>query len=396
MQTPSRVLVVNGPNLNLLGTRRPDIYGSETLADLEAACRLWGAELGVTVDTFQSNHEGAIIDRLHEAREDADAIIINPGAFTHYSYAIFDALEAVQLPAVEVHISDITQRETWRQQSVVAAACVATIYGRGTDGYRDGLRHLVYRTTIPPTTLSYGPDPDQIGDLRIPPGPGPHPVVCLIHGEFWRRQWKRDLMDGLAVDLTGRGFATWNLEYRRGPGTWKHALSDTASAVDHLVNLAAEHRLDLDRIAVAGHSAGGHLALWAAARATLPDDSPWASPAVTPLLAVALAGVVDLTAAAKNHLGEGAVEEFFGGPPDHAASPRHMLPLRVPQLIVHGTDDDQVPVEQSRDYVEQALAAGDTIDYLEIEGGSHSEFIDDQSTEWETVAGLVVQRLEKS
>ena len=91
----SRILVVNGPNLNLLGTRQPDIYGSATLTDVEDACRDWGASLNITVDTFQSNHEGSIIDRLHQARGEADGIIINPGAFTHYSYAIYDALAAV-------------------------------------------------------------------------------------------------------------------------------------------------------------------------------------------------------------------------------------------------------------------------------------------------------------
>jgi 3-dehydroquinate dehydratase-2 len=142
MQLPFRVLVVNGPNLNLLGERRPEIYGSTSLPELEARCREWGREFGATVDTFQSNHEGAIIDRLHDARRAADAIVINPGALTHYSYAIHDALEAIALPAIEVHLSDITNREPWRRESVISAACAATVFGRGIDGYRDALQIL--------------------------------------------------------------------------------------------------------------------------------------------------------------------------------------------------------------------------------------------------------------
>ena len=139
-----RVLVVNGPNLNLLGTRRPDVYGQTTLGDLEELCRQWGAELGCTVTVFQSNHEGAIIDRLHEAIGRFDGIIINPGALTHYSYAIHDAIEAVAIDTVEVHISDISAREEWRAKSVVAPACRATISGEGVAGYRRAIEVLVF------------------------------------------------------------------------------------------------------------------------------------------------------------------------------------------------------------------------------------------------------------
>ena len=138
-----RVLVVNGPNLNLLGTRRPDVYGQTTLGELEELCRQWGAELGCTVTVFQSNHEGAIIDRLHEAIGRFDGIIINPGALTHYSYAIHDAIEAVAIDTVEVHISDISAREEWRANSVVAPACRATISGEGVAGYRRAIEVLV-------------------------------------------------------------------------------------------------------------------------------------------------------------------------------------------------------------------------------------------------------------
>jgi 3-dehydroquinate dehydratase-2 len=137
-----RILVVNGPNLNLLGRRRPEVYGHDTLADLEARCGEWGTELGVEVETFQSNHEGAIVDRLHAAMDEFDGIVINPGALTHTSYVLHDAIEAIGIPTVEVHLSDITAREPWRAVSVIAPVCASTISGCGADGYRAALEFL--------------------------------------------------------------------------------------------------------------------------------------------------------------------------------------------------------------------------------------------------------------
>lgn len=137
-----RISVINGPNLNLIGTRSPEHYGEWTLDQLEVACREWAEEVGSTADTFQSNHEGDLIDRLHQAADDADAVVINPGALTHYSYAIRDAIEAIPVPSIEVHLSDITNREEWRRTSVIAEVCVATISGHGVDGYRQAIRQL--------------------------------------------------------------------------------------------------------------------------------------------------------------------------------------------------------------------------------------------------------------
>lgn len=137
-----RILVINGPNLNLLGFRRPEIYGHDTLTELERRCVEWGDDLGLEVETFQSNHEGEIIDRLHAAIGRAGGIVINPGALTHYSYALHDAIEAIGIPTVEVHLSDIAAREPWRAHSVVAPACLASIAGRGFAGYREALEAL--------------------------------------------------------------------------------------------------------------------------------------------------------------------------------------------------------------------------------------------------------------
>ncbi len=129
------VLILNGPNLNLLGTREPHIYGTETLDDIEAACRELAAGLDLEIDFRQSNHEGELIDWIHEARGEHDAIIVNGGAYTHTSIAIMDALSAVALPVVEVHLSNIFRREPFRHHSYVSMAATGVICGFGSQGY---------------------------------------------------------------------------------------------------------------------------------------------------------------------------------------------------------------------------------------------------------------------
>lgn len=138
-----RILVIHGPNLNLLGTREPEVYGSTTLPEIDAMLVELGGELGVAVESFQSNHEGAIIDAIHGARGRCAGILINPGAFTHYSIAIRDAIAAVGLPVVEVHLSNIYKREEFRHRSVIAPVAVGSIAGFGPDSYRLGLSALV-------------------------------------------------------------------------------------------------------------------------------------------------------------------------------------------------------------------------------------------------------------
>ena len=139
-----KILVINGPNLNFLGIREKAVYGDESYNTLMTMILKKGAELGVEVDTYQSNHEGAIIDRLQQAYYDkTDGVIINPGAYTHYSYAIHDALKSIFVPKVEVHISDINTREEWRKVSVTAPACDRQIVGHGFDGYLEAMEYIV-------------------------------------------------------------------------------------------------------------------------------------------------------------------------------------------------------------------------------------------------------------
>ncbi|WP_010252579.1 type II 3-dehydroquinate dehydratase [Acetivibrio cellulolyticus] len=134
-----KILIINGPNLNLLGTREKAVYGNETLEDIARKTNLEAQKLNVDVDFIQTNHEGEIIDRIHEARGKVDVIIINPGAYTHYSLAIRDAIKAVEIPAIEIHLSNIHAREEFRSHSVIAPVCVGQICGFGSISYILGL-----------------------------------------------------------------------------------------------------------------------------------------------------------------------------------------------------------------------------------------------------------------
>ena len=139
------ILVINGPNLNLLGTREPEIYGTDTLEELMMWLETSPSGSNHSFKFFQSNHEGEIIDMLHDERHWAQGILINPAAFTHYSYAIRDAISAVEIPTVEVHLSDLRKREEFRQVSVISPVCADQVTGMGKDSYLEGLNRLLQK-----------------------------------------------------------------------------------------------------------------------------------------------------------------------------------------------------------------------------------------------------------
>jgi acetyl esterase/lipase len=239
----------------------------------------------------------------------------------------------------------------------------------------------------------YGDDPSQVGELYLPDGDQPTPVVVVLHGGFWRDRYDRHLMDDLCADLAARGLAAWNLEYRRlgGGGGWPATFEDVAAGIDHLAELDAP--LQLDRVSAVGHSAGGHLALWAAGRHRLPEGQPGAGPRVRVRRTVSQAGVTDVAEASRLRLSDGVADELLGAPacdvPELVAltSPRALLPLGVSQLVIHGGDDDTVPARMSSDYAAAAWAAGDDrVALILLPEQGHFEHIDPTEQAWHTAA----------
>ena len=251
--------------------------------------------------------------------------------------------------------------------------------------------------------LSYGPDPLHFGDLRLPSGPRPYPVVMVIHGGFWRARYGLDYVGHVCAALTASGVATWNVEYRRigdEGGGWPGTFHDVARAADYLRELAPSHGLGLDRVVAAGHSAGGHLALWLAARHRIPVGDPlFVGSPLRPLAAVSLAGVCDLRRSWELRLSDNVVETFMDGPPDRyperyaSASPAELLPLGVRQVLVHGTADENVPFQISRDYRARAATLGDDATLVTLPDAGHFEVVDPRSREWPAVAEAMLSNL---
>ncbi len=250
-----------------------------------------------------------------------------------------------------------------------------------------------------PRQVRYGAHPDQFLEVTLPDGESPAPVVVVLHGGFWRAAYGVELARPLAADLAAHGWAAVAVEYRRvgSGGGWPATLEDVAAALDALPGLAQRDRLDLADLTVVGHSAGGHLAAWAAGRGRLPDGAPGAGPRVRVTAAVLQAGVLDLQRAAEQRLGRGAVQEFLGGEPAAVpercavADPVRLLPTGADVLCVHGTGDDVVPPEQSERYAAAATAAGDRVQVRAVAGG-HREPIDPAGPAWAVVRDWLRQR----
>jgi acetyl esterase/lipase len=246
-------------------------------------------------------------------------------------------------------------------------------------------------------TITYGNEPSQFGELSMPDGEGPFPAVVLLHGGSWSTEVSVEATRDLAAWLADHGWAAWNLEYARvgeNLGGYPGTLEDVAAGVDHLQVLAEQEDrpIDLDRVIVMGHSAGGQLALWAASRTAFSGDVPGADPVVTPAAAVSLAGVTDMQAATNIDVLAGPVEAFLGGTPDEqperytSTSPIDLVPLGMPQLIAHGQQDDTVPMFMGTDYTSAARAAGDQVELLELDDTNHFSFLDPETPAWQEVS----------
>ncbi|MBT1003250.1 prolyl oligopeptidase family serine peptidase [Paenarthrobacter sp. DKR-5] len=233
-----------------------------------------------------------------------------------------------------------------------------------------------------PLRHSYGPDPSQFGELFLPAEEAAG-VVVVVHGGYWRARYGAELGRPLAADLASHGYAAWNLEYRRAGngGGWPRTFEDIAAGIDALLPLSRRHGFGLDRVAALGHSAGGHLAVWAAGRSRFHENTPGAHPAVQLTGVVAQSGVLDLRAADALHLSEDAASAFMGGsaaaaPEAYAAAdPMQHLPLDIPVYAVHGMEDDTVPLEFSAAYARAAAAAG-AVAELVLVPGHHFDLID--------------------
>lgn len=261
----------------------------------------------------------------------------------------------------------------------------------------------------------YGDDPSQFGELYLPAADGAVPVVVLVHGGFWQAGYGLDLMDDLAADVVARGWAAWNIEYRRvgqDGGGWPGTFKDVAAAVDHLTELSSGDasagrdargvagRLDLERVAVVGHSAGGHLAVWSAGRVGLPAGAPGAGPRVVPKAVVSQAGVLDLVAAAEQGVGQTAVPDFMGAAPAaeperyRLASPVAQVPIGVPVRCVHALQDDIVPIDQSKRYVQAATDAGDPAELASFVG-DHFAVLIPAELNWTDAATWLATHLDR-
>jgi acetyl esterase/lipase len=254
------------------------------------------------------------------------------------------------------------------------------------------------RPPRPGTRFDYGAAPEQFGELRLPAGSGPFPVAVVAHGGWWRSLHDLAYAGHLAAALADDGFATWNIEYRRvgNPnGGYPHLLHDVCAALAKLPALARDYPLDLTRIVVTGHSAGGHIAAWLAAKQMHRELDRFG---ITPPVigAVPVAGVLDLERAVALGVVDGKatpVIDFLGGSPHDVpshyalASPVCVLPTGVPIIAIHGTADANVPLELSQRYVERARAAGDPAEFIEVPGADHFDIFDPSSG-----AGAFVRR----
>lgn len=231
--------------------------------------------------------------------------------------------------------------------------------------------------------IAWGREHDQFGDLRVPKGGGPFPVVIYIHGGYWRVAYDLTHAGHICAALTHVGYATWNLEYRRvgeAGGGWPGTMEDVLTAAQFLPKLATKYNLNLDHVVAAGHSAGGQLALWLAAQMSLRGVT-------------SLAGVCDLRRAWELKLSDNIVEQLMGGTPQQvpkhyaAASPIELLPIKTPQRLLHGSADTVVPFEMSERFARKSKNA----QLIKLDGADHFDLIDPRTKAWPIVQKSITE-----
>lgn len=254
---------------------------------------------------------------------------------------------------------------------------------------------------LPDQRILYGLGPLRFGDLRLPDSPGPHPCAITIHGGFWRNRYDLEHLGHLCAALAASGIATWNIEYRRigdPSGGWPGTFQDATLASRFLFDNATRYDIDPGRIFMIGHSAGGHLASWLAGGTSSPAKGPICTERLPLRAVVSLAGVLDLRRALELELSKGAVRDLLGGFPDDiperyaAASPIERLPAGVPHVLLHGDEDDIVPIEISERYHDAALATGDDVTLRTLSGTGHFDLIDPESLVWPEVLAAIRAR----
>ncbi|CAK1222422.1 MULTISPECIES: S9 family peptidase [Fructobacillus] len=258
-------------------------------------------------------------------------------------------------------------------------------------------------------TFNYGTVEEQFTVLNLPDKKFDQklPVVISIHGGFWKDKYDLSQFTPLDQQLVDAGIATWNIEYRRvgkSAGGYPETFLDVTAAINYLAKIAVDYSLDLDRVVVIGHSAGGHLALWAASRYDHLTNALGEAIQIKFAGVVSMAGVTDLAAMWLDQQGSNmadTVPDFIGGTPEeepgryHDASPINLLPLGVATVLIHGTVDDRVPVKLSQQYYQKAKALGDTVGLIELPNVGHFELIDSKNFAWERVQRAIENLLAK-